>query len=84
MGEGRWLARYRAGERAAVWHELRQLGARVREPEVIDEATAVCDEMARRARHNVERVVERLIPGGTGDPAGWAVRRRLAEGLLPL
>jgi len=27
-----WLSRYRRGEREQVWHELRCLGNRVREP----------------------------------------------------
>jgi hypothetical protein len=55
-----WLGRYRAGEREQVWHELRQLGDRVREPAAAAAARAVCEEMARRARHNVEVVVGRL------------------------
>lgn len=59
-----WLARYSAGERDVVWHELRQLGARVREPSFANEAQAVCDEMARRSRHNVEVLVERLLEQG--------------------
>jgi hypothetical protein len=56
-----WLARYRAGHRMQVWHELRQLGGAVREPELRTEAQLVCDEMARRARHNIDVIVERLI-----------------------
>lgn len=59
-----WLARYRAGQRDSVWHELRQLGSRVREPGLIADARAVCDEMAVRARHNVEVLVERLTRQG--------------------
>ena len=59
-----WLSRYRRGERAPVWHELRQLGGRVREPGLIEEAELVCDEMARRARHNIEVLVERLSDAG--------------------
>ncbi len=55
-----WLARYRVGQREQVWHELRQLGAAVREPEIRAEAQLVCDEMAVRARHNIEVIVERL------------------------
>jgi hypothetical protein len=58
------LTRYRAGHREAVWHELRQFGAQVRTPDRIDEARAVCDEMARRARHNVEVVIARLVADG--------------------
>lgn len=59
-----WLDRYRAGHRAQVWHELRQLGAAVRAPEVRAEAQLVCDEMAIRARHNIEVIVEQLIADG--------------------
>jgi hypothetical protein len=59
-----WLSRYRRGERDQVWLELRQLGARVREPGLVDEARLVCDEMARRARSNVELVVARLTEQG--------------------
>lgn len=64
MGSQGWLERYRGGEREQVWHELRQWGDRVREPGVAGEAQAVCDEMARRARHNVELVVGRLREQG--------------------
>jgi len=59
-----WLARYRDGQREQVWHELRQLGAAVREPEFRAEAQLVCNEMARRARHNIEVIVERLTQDG--------------------
>jgi hypothetical protein len=59
-----WLARYRAGRREEVWHELRQLGAAVHEPEIRAQAQLVCDEMALRARHNIEVIVERLTRDG--------------------
>lgn len=59
-----WLSRYRRGERAQVWLELRQLGSRVREPGFAEEAGLVCDEMAHRARHNIEVLVERLSDAG--------------------
>jgi hypothetical protein len=58
-----WLERYRAGQQDRVWHELRQLGSAVREPGVREQAQLVCDQMARRARHNIEMIIERL----TGD-----------------
>ena len=35
-----WLERYRAGDRDQVWHELRQLGDRVRDPGLIEDASA--------------------------------------------
>jgi hypothetical protein len=59
-----WLERYRGGEREQVWHELRQVGEQVREPGVRDEAQSVCDEMARRARQNVDVIVGRLREQG--------------------
>lgn len=52
--------RYTSGQQAQVWHELRRLGDRVREPEVLEQAQAVCDEMARRARRNIELIIGRL------------------------
>lgn len=60
----RWLARYLDGERDVVWQELRQLGAQVRDPAFAGEAQAVCDEMARRARRNIEVLIERLLEQG--------------------
>ena len=60
----RWLERYRNGQRDLVWHELRQLGAGQLEPEQAAEAQLVSDEMARRARQNVEIIVERLTAEG--------------------
>jgi hypothetical protein len=59
-----WLARYRVGQREQVWHELRQLGAAVQEPEIRAQAQLVCDEMAVRARHNIEVIVELLMQDG--------------------
>jgi hypothetical protein len=59
-----WLDRYRAGQRDRVWHELRQLGGAVREPGLNEQAQLVCDEMARRARQNIEIIIERLSSAG--------------------
>ena len=59
-----WLERYRRGDRESVWLELRQLGAAVRSEEHLADAVAVCDEMARRARENVEVLVDRLTAAG--------------------
>jgi hypothetical protein len=61
---GNWLDRYRRGQRDLVWHELRQLGSAVREPGRSEEAQLVCDEMAGRARQNIEVIVERLASAG--------------------
>ncbi len=62
--EDTWLARYLAGEQDQVWHELRQLGGRVRRKRYFGAAQGVCDEMARRCRHNVEVIVDRLEADG--------------------
>ena len=47
-----------------MWHELRQLGDQVRQPAYGNEAQAVCDEMAYRARRNIEVLIERLVEQG--------------------
>jgi hypothetical protein len=79
-----WLERYRAGERDAVWHELRQAGSKVRDPRAADDAQAVCDEVARRARQNVEIIIERLRNEGyvfhTNDDAQTPVVPHLPPG----
>lgn len=59
-----WLSRYRAGHHNQVWEELRQLGSAAQEPSLAPQARLVSDEMARRARHNVEVIVERLADQG--------------------
>lgn len=58
------LERYRAGDRERVWHELRQWGDRVHDPARAEDAQAVCDEMAARARRNVEMLIDRLVAQG--------------------
>lgn len=60
----RWLERYRSGERDAVWAELDALGPQVRDHGLAQEAQAVCDEMAFRARRNIETIVGRLLRQG--------------------
>ena len=65
MTSSRWLSRYLAGEREQVWQEMRQLGSTVRDrTDLAEEAQAVCDEMARRARQNVEVIIEGLSNAG--------------------
>ncbi|MBM0206795.1 hypothetical protein JNW90_30140 [Micromonospora sp. STR1s_5] len=59
-----WVEHYVAGEQEQVWHEMRQLGSRVRDLAFAAEAQAVCDEMARRARSNIETVIARLRDQG--------------------
>ncbi len=58
--KGRFLERYLAGEYEAVWAELVSLGPDVRNPQYLSEATAVARETMRRARHNVEFLIQRL------------------------
>ena len=60
----RWLSRYEDGQRDEVWQEMRQLGSGIRESEWAEEAQQVCDEMACRARHNIELIVDRLSNDG--------------------
>lgn len=57
---GGWADRYRQGDRERVWAELGRFGSNVRDPNVLTEAQAVCDEMALRARFNIELLVNRL------------------------
>ena len=57
----RWTERYRDGNHRQVWIEMTSLGPGVRSDETaLSEATAVAGETMRRARNNVERLVERL------------------------
>lgn len=60
MGYEGWVERYRKGDRERVWSELDRLGSAVRDPNVLPEAQAVCDEMALRARFNIQLIVKRL------------------------
>lgn len=53
----RWLTRYQAGEHEAVWDEIRALEDSIRDPAVLAEAQAVADELMRRVRANLERIV---------------------------
>jgi len=59
-----WLTRYLDGEHDAVWRELRELGSRVRDTPHAAEARAVCDEVARRCRRNIDVIVGRLSEQG--------------------
>lgn len=56
---GRWFDRYERGDRVLVWTEMTGLGEGLR-PEDRQEATTVARATMRRARRNVERLVERL------------------------
>jgi len=60
VAAGSLLARYQQGEREQVWADLVSLGPQVRERPYLMDAQAVAQETMRRARHNVELIVERL------------------------
>ncbi len=64
MPSPNWFERYSEGRRAEVWRELRQLGVGIRDSGFAAEAQLVCDEMAGRARRNVDVIVERLSDAG--------------------
>lgn len=64
MSSPGWLSRYRDGQRKQVWHELRQPDRTVLDSGLAEEAQLVCDEMALRARHNIEVIVDRLSKAG--------------------
>ena len=57
---GSLLRRYQAGEHVAVWSEMIALGAAVREPPHFDDAWSVARETMKRARRNVETIIQRL------------------------
>jgi hypothetical protein len=60
MREINFLQRYEAGEHEAVWADMMALGRQVRERPYLADAFAVARETMRRARHNVEAIIERL------------------------
>lgn len=59
-----YLERYAAGYCQEVWAELVEMGDQVRDPDVIDDALAVARETMRRARHNLEVLIPRLVKLG--------------------
>jgi hypothetical protein len=52
--------RYRSGECEAVWSELEGMGAEVRRPPLLSEATSVADELVERSLRNICKLVDRL------------------------
>jgi hypothetical protein len=59
-----WLDRYSAGEYEAVWAEMLQLGEALVSAPAYEHARAVAEETMRRARANVELLIERLRAAG--------------------
>lgn len=57
---GSLLHRYQNGDYLRVWEELTQLGPAARDPQYFADATAVARETMKRARHNVEQIIEKL------------------------
>ncbi len=55
-----FLERYQAGEHVEVWNDLIALGAGVRHELYYEDACMVASETMRRARYNVELLIERL------------------------
>lgn len=77
-----YLERYLTGEREQVWTELQSLGDAVREEPVYGDAWAVARETMRRARHNIEMLIPRLVAVGYQFGYGWIqpfVRERLTR-----
>lgn len=75
-----FLERYEGGEHEQVWAELVALGAAVREKPLYTDALAVAHATMRRARHNIELLIPRLVAIGYQFGYGWVqpyVRERL-------
>ena len=68
-----FLERYKAGDRVAVWGELMALGEGVRDERYYADAWAVAVETMRRARHNVELLIQRL------DASGYRFQDRVSS-----
>jgi hypothetical protein len=68
---GTYLDRYLRGEHEQVWDELVALGAAVREEPLYSDALAVARETMRRARHNIETLIPRLVRVGYLFGYGW-------------
>ena len=56
-----YLERYLNGDREAVWRELMELGAAVREEPLYSDAMAVAGEVIRRVVANVEALRDYLL-----------------------
>jgi hypothetical protein len=54
------LDRYQDGDHRGVWDQLTQLGPAVRDTRYLSDANSIGFEMMRRARHNVEQIIEKL------------------------
>jgi hypothetical protein len=55
-----FFERYQAGDHITVWNDLMSLGEAVRHEFYANDAIAVAHETMRRARHNIETLIQRL------------------------
>jgi hypothetical protein len=69
-----YFERYLAGEQEQVWAEIVAVGAAVREEPLYSDALAVARETMRRARHNIELLVERLQAIGYRFGYAWLAK----------
>ncbi len=76
-----FLERYLAGEHEQVWDELTALGEAVYEASLYEEARAVACETMRRARHNIEHLIPRLVALGYQFGYGWIQPMRVSHSL---
>jgi hypothetical protein len=80
-----FLERYQAGDCKAVWKDLIALGEGVRSELYYADAAAVAAETMRRARHNVELLIQRLAEAGyrfVPPEHDYALDRGYTPGLL--
>ena len=61
---GLYLKRYLDGDCETVWPELIDLGESALQPKLLDDATAVAEEMVRRIIHNANTVGQYLVDAG--------------------
>src|SRR5260221_9203460 len=66
-----FLERYERGEHVQVWDELLALGEAARAEPLYADAQAVARETMRRARHNVEALIARLLALGYQFGYAW-------------
>ncbi len=67
-----WLERYQQGKQEQVWADLLALGEQVRTEPFYTDAMAVARETMRRARFNIELLLERLPALGYAFGYTWA------------
>ncbi|MCX8475159.1 MAG: hypothetical protein MT490_05110 [Sphingomonas sp.] len=71
------LERYRDGDYIRVWEELRALGEKARDPDIIEDANAVAAATMKRAAANFVRIERELRAGGYRF--GWSIEPTLPK-----